>query len=63
MNNEHKVLGLNWNCISNEFILRFKTLLKLSESLEPTRRSLLKVYSSFFDPVEYSVQYKCRSSC
>ncbi|XP_015761461.1 PREDICTED: uncharacterized protein LOC107340610 [Acropora digitifera] len=51
MKNEHKVLGLNWNCVSDEFIFRFEAILKLAESLEPTRRSLLKVTSSFFDPL------------
>ena len=49
--NEHKVLGLNWNCVSDDFIFRFEAILKLAESLEPTRRSLLKVTSSFFDPL------------
>ena len=49
--NEHKVLGLNWNCVSDKFILKFEALLKLAESLEPTRRSVLKVTSSFFEPL------------
>ena len=51
MKNEHKVLGLNWNCVSDEFIFKFEALLKLAEGLEPTRRNLLKVTSSFFDPL------------
>ena len=51
MKNEHKVLGLNWNCVSDEFIFKFEALLKLAENLEPTRRSLLKVTLSFFDPL------------
>ena len=51
MKNEHKVLGLNSNCVSDEFIFRFKALLQLAESLEPTIESLLKVTSSFFDPL------------
>ena len=37
--------------VSHEFIFRFEAILKLAESLEPTRRSLLKVTSSFFDPL------------
>ncbi|XP_067039040.1 uncharacterized protein [Acropora muricata] len=32
-------------------IIEFEAILKLAESLEPTRRSLLKVTSSFFDPL------------
>ena len=51
MKNEHNVLGLNWNCVSDEFIFRFKALLKLAESLEPTIESLLRVTLSFFDPL------------
>ena len=51
MKNEHKVLGLNWNCVSDEFAFKFEALLKLAEGLEPTRRNLLKVTSSFFDPL------------
>ena len=51
MKNGHKVLGLNWNCVTDEFILKFEALLRLSEDLEPTRRNLLKVTSSFFDPL------------
>ena len=48
--NEHKVLGLNWNCVSDQFNFKFEALLNLTESLEPTRRNLLKVTSSSFDP-------------
>ena len=51
MKNEHKVLGLNWDCVSDEFIFKFEALLKLAEGLEPTRRNLLKITSSFFDPL------------
>ena len=51
MKDEHKVLGLNWNCVTDEFIFKFETSLRHSEDLEPTRRNLLKVTSSFFDPL------------
>ena len=51
MKNEHKVLGLNWDCVSDEFIFKFEALLKLAEGLERTRRNLLKITSSFFDPL------------
>ena len=47
----NKVLGLNWDCVSVEFIFKFEALLKLAEGLEPTRRYLLKITSSFFDPL------------
>ena len=51
MKDEHKVFGLNWNCVTDEFIFKFEALLRLSEALEPTRRNLLRVTSSFFDPL------------
>ena len=57
MKDEHKVLGLNWNCVTDEFIFKSEALLRLSEDLELTRRNLLKVTSSFLTPSEYSVQY------
>ena len=40
---------LNWNCVTDEFIFKFEALLRLAESLYPTRSNLLKVTSSFFD--------------
>lgn len=49
MKNEYKVLGLNWNCVLDEFIFKFEVLLKLVEGLELIRRNLLKVIFSFFD--------------
>jgi len=39
MKNEHKVLGLNWECVSDEFIFKFEAVLKLAEGMEPTRRN------------------------
>ena len=51
MKDEHRVLCLNWNCVTDEFIFKFEALLRLSEDLELTRRNLLKVTSSFFDPL------------
>ena len=49
MKDEHKVRGLNWNCVTDEFIFKSETLLRFSEDLEATRRNFLKVLSSFFD--------------
>ena len=40
----------SWDCVSDEFIFKFESLLKLAEGLEPIRRNLLKITSSFFDP-------------
>ena len=51
MTNQHKVLGLNWNCVSDKFTFKFEALSRLAEGVEPTRRNLLKVTSSLFDPL------------
>ena len=56
MKHEQKVLRLNWNCVTDEFIFKSEALLRLSEDLELTRRNLLKLTSSFFDPLGVSTQ-------
>ena len=50
MKNRHKVLGLNWDCVSDKFTFKFEAL-RLAEGLEPTKRNFLKVTSSLFDPL------------
>ena len=47
----NKVLGLQWNYDSDEFLLTFRRLLEFSEKLTPTERKLLKLTSMIFDPL------------
>ena len=48
---EQKVLGLKWNYESDEHLLTFDKLIKLSKTMTPTKRNLLKLSASLFDPL------------
>ena len=47
----NKVLGLQWNYDSDEFLLTFRRLVEFGEKLTPTKRNLLKLTSMIFDPL------------
>ena len=46
-----KVLGINWDIESDEFVYTFENILSLTETLPVTKRNILKIASSFFDPL------------
>ena len=46
-----KVLGVNWNTESDEFLFDFTELIKFARSLPVTKRSLLKLSAKIFDPL------------
>ena len=48
---ERKVLGLKWNYELNERLLTFEKLIELSKTMTPTKRNLLKLSASLFDPL------------
>ena len=48
---EQKVLGEVWNRVEDTIIYKFDALIELSENLELTKRNLLKITASFFDPL------------
>ena len=48
---EQKVLGLKWNYESDELLLTFDKLIELSKTMTPTKRNLLKLSASLFDPL------------
>ena len=45
------VLGLEWNTIADEFVLRFDDLLSKCSAMEQTKRNLLSVSASIYDPL------------
>ena len=47
-----KVLGINWDIESDEFVYTFENILSLTETLPVTKRNILKIASSFFDPLD-----------
>ena len=45
------VLGVEWNTKTDEFVFRFSNLVDQAKSLETTKRNVLKVSASFYDPL------------
>ena len=50
-NNEEKILGLAWNDKKDIFIYDFSNIIEMTKSMQPTKRNLLKILSSFYDPL------------
>ena len=48
-----KVLGLNWNTLSDELFFDFSSLHAYAKSLPLSKRSVLKVTAKIFDPVGF----------
>ena len=48
---EQKVLALKWNYESDELLLTFDKLIELSKTMTPTKKNLLKLSASLFDPL------------
>lgn len=46
-----KILGLLWNDDTDELIFDFTELLETAKTLAPTKRNVLKIIASFYDPL------------
>ena len=46
-----KILGLDWNITSDEFIFYFTDIINTASNLPVTKRNVLKLSSMFFDPL------------
>ena len=46
-----KILGLDWNITSDEFIFYFTDIINTASNLSVTKRNVLKLSSMFFDPL------------
>ena len=46
-----KTLGITWDDISDKFIYDFSEIISKANELEPTKRNVLKIVSSFYDPL------------
>ena len=46
-----KVLGVTWNNKTDTLIHGFSDLIKEAKLLKPTKRNVLKILSSFYDPM------------
>ena len=48
---DQKVLDINWNVERDEMYFDFEKLVKFARSLNPTKRNLLKMIASLYDPL------------
>ena len=48
-----KVLGIDWNCVSDEFLIQFTTLTERTKSLVPTKRNILSILAGLYDPLGF----------
>ena len=46
-----KVLGISWNQQTDSFKISFEEIMKSGEDLEVTKRNVLSILSSLFDPL------------
>ena len=51
VNTVQKVLGTNWNYFTDEFLFKFQTHVESAQGLMPTKRNILRVRASFYDPM------------
>lgn len=55
-----RVLDIEWNTESNEFVSQYYSFVKLAQSLESTKSNILKVSASFYDPLGIISKVKAR---
>ena len=48
-----QVLGIDWDIVSDEFVFDFKKFLDMCDGLRLTKRNILSVSASFYDPVGF----------
>ena len=51
VNTEQKVLGSNWNYFTDELLFKFQPHVERAQGLMPTKRNILRVIASFYDPM------------
>ncbi|KAK3727775.1 hypothetical protein QZH41_016420, partial [Actinostola sp. cb2023] len=49
---EHKVLGMNWNLDSDVIVLKIDKIVEFAQTLELTKRNILRMSAKLFDPLE-----------
>ena len=54
---EQKVLGLLWNTKEDTLVFRFGHLIKLAKELPATKRSVIKVIASVYDPIGFILPF------
>lgn len=50
---EHKVLGVRWNFVNDEFVFDLSEIASLARNADPTKRNAVSVAEKFYDPVGF----------
>ena len=53
INNEQKILGILWDEIEDNLVFRLDDIFKDATNVVPTKRNILSVISTVYDPVGY----------
>ena len=53
INNKQKILGILWDEIEDNLVFRLDDIFKDAADVVPTKRNILSVISTFYDPVGY----------
>ena len=53
INNKQKILGILWDEIEDNLVFRLDDIFKDAANVVPTKRNILSVISTFYDPVGY----------
>ena len=72
VNTEQKALRTNWNYFTDEYHFNFQTHVESAQGLMPTKRNVLRVIASFYDPmglispiivqIKIHLQYICKAN-
>ena len=50
---EQKVLGVQWNFVSDQFVFDLREIATLARNIEPTKRNVVSVTAKFYDPMGF----------
>ncbi len=51
LDNQAKVLGLNWDCDKDDLFLDLSQVVSIAKTLAPNKRSLLKIAAKLYGPI------------
>ena len=59
----HKILGIQWNFLQDEFIFNISEVFHCMEDSEPTKRNVVSMTARFFDPLGVVTPVTISSRC
>ena len=50
---EQRVLGVQWNFVSDQFVFDLREIVTLARNIQPTKRNVVSVTAKFYDPMGF----------